>query len=826
MSARGGMLRALLVVLPLTLGAVLAAWPADGHEAPRPFQAPGLIRVEHQDGEGRAADLSALRGRITGLKRLGLVFAWLPEVASLEVEDPDGVLELLVGDRAETWSSLVVLEQGLRLSTGTGAEVSEGVMIPRPPSRRVALVVEGGRAVAQVDGEPVGEGLVAAPPRGTSRVVLWKRTSVQSLSVTLPTGVVRTVEVPGAGTTAAFTWWSGLTTFVGCLATLAWWRSRTTAAGAPALTGPLRPAAWVLSAAVAVHLPLAALSGLADRNAERLSPPTGSTSAEVHHDAGPVEVLPGRPLDLHPRRDGDATLTATLVLDPGSLVDVLVRGDDPSQDRGVIVGLSAREGVPCDTVVNLGATLAREVCAPAREPGRPVTLQVTGQGADVIVTLDGEQVARRRCHDLRAGRTAIVVLSGRASVTDLTLTPAPAAVADDVLGGWLLRLGLVLGGGLALLALLGRRPAVLLWAWPLAAVVSSPAPAWAVLPAEALAAVLLLMTRVGPASVPAWLCGAALLVGTHWSLHEGPPARSAEVLSRMEITDVSGGPLPEPLIWARHPLVRRFNPWAREQNLRGRRVSFAPPEDRPRLLALGSSSTYGYGVNEDQAWPAQLERLAKADGTPLEVLNAGVPGSTARRLLYVLRHSLLQLEPDVVVVSLSFNDHIDLAVHDETAHFDAMTSEGIGWFVQALARWNARGARARWLAYFGHVMDGGEPDPGEREATILAPSRRFAASLQAMAEAVRAAGGEIVFVQEPPRDAVHPHMLGPYHEAIAELGARLGVAVCAPKTALDQAGEQAGKPLYLDMVHLDTRGHRVMAQQVAATLAQAGLLAR
>jgi lysophospholipase L1-like esterase len=816
----------LLVALPLTVGAVVAGWPAEGRVAPRPFQQPGLFRVEFPDGEGRVADLSAVRGRITGLERLDVVFSWLPEVTSLEVEDPDGVLELLIGDRAETWSSLVVLEQGLRLSTGSGTEVTQGVMIPRPLSRRVALVVEGGRAVAQVDGEAVGEGLVADPPRGTSRVGLWKRTSLQSLSVTLPSGTVRTLEVPHAGTTPAFTWWAGLTTFVGCLATYAWWVSRRRGEGAIIRTGRVRAGMWLLAAAVALPLPLGALWGLQARNAERLSPLTEPPSADAYQDAGPVEVLPGLPLDLSGRRDGDATLTATLVLDPGSLVDVLVRADDPSQDRGVIVGLSAREGIPCDTAVNLGATITREACAPAREPGRPVELQIVGRGADVIVTLDGEEVARRRCHDLRAGRSAIVVLSGRATVTGLTLTPSPVVEIEDVLGDWSLRLGLVLGGGLVLLALLERRPAALLWVWPLTAAVSPAAPSWAVVPAEALAGALLLMTRRGSSLVPAWLCGAALLVGTHWSLHEGPPAQTAEALSRMEVSDVSGGPLPESLMWVRHPLVRRFNPWAREQTLRGRRVSFAAPDDRPRVIALGSSSTYGYGVSEQQAWPAQLERLAKASGAPLEVLNAGVPGGTARRLVHVLQDALLQLEPDVVLVSLSFNDHIDLAVHDETAHFAAMASEGVGWFDQALARWDARNARERWLSYFGHVMDGGAPDPDEREACVLAPSRRFAASLQAMAEAVRAAGGEIVFVQEPPRDAVHPHVLGPYHEAIAELGARLGVEVCAPKAALDRAAELVGEPLYLDMVHLDSRGHEVMARQVAATLERLELMAR
>lgn len=45
-----------------------------------------------------------------------------------------------------------------------------------------------------------------------------------------------------------------------------------------------------------------------------------------------------------------------------------------------------------------------------------------------------------------------------------------------------------------------------------------------------------------------------------------------------------------------------------------------------RIAMLGGSTAYGYGVNWDEAIPAQLERQLAPSGGPLSVVNLGVVG--------------------------------------------------------------------------------------------------------------------------------------------------------------------------------------------------------
>ncbi len=77
--------------------------------------------------------------------------------------------------------------------------------------------------------------------------------------------------------------------------------------------------------------------------------------------------------------------------------------------------------------------------------------------------------------------------------------------------------------------------------------------------------------------------------------------------------------------------------------------------DGPLVVFLGDSLTAGFGLPEDEAFPAVLEGAFAAAGRPIRVVNAGVSGDTTtgglRRLDWLLRQA-----PDVVVIGLGAND--------------------------------------------------------------------------------------------------------------------------------------------------------------------------
>jgi len=77
-----------------------------------------------------------------------------------------------------------------------------------------------------------------------------------------------------------------------------------------------------------------------------------------------------------------------------------------------------------------------------------------------------------------------------------------------------------------------------------------------------------------------------------------------------------------------------------------------------RILAFGDSLFAGYGVGEQESYPAQLEAVLRSRGHNVQVTNAGVSGDTSaagrQRIGFVL--DSLEEKPDLVIVELGGND--------------------------------------------------------------------------------------------------------------------------------------------------------------------------
>lgn len=74
--------------------------------------------------------------------------------------------------------------------------------------------------------------------------------------------------------------------------------------------------------------------------------------------------------------------------------------------------------------------------------------------------------------------------------------------------------------------------------------------------------------------------------------------------------------------------------------------------DRARIVALGDSFTFGYGVESEEAWPARLEAvLARRSGGAIEVVNLGVGGYGAvQEVAWLAERLEAGLGPDLVVL--------------------------------------------------------------------------------------------------------------------------------------------------------------------------------
>jgi hypothetical protein len=94
--------------------------------------------------------------------------------------------------------------------------------------------------------------------------------------------------------------------------------------------------------------------------------------------------------------------------------------------------------------------------------------------------------------------------------------------------------------------------------------------------------------------------------------------------------------------------------------LRGREVLRRKPPGTRRLLILGDSFAWGYGVADEDVFAAVLERQFQAEGKPWEVLNAGVLGWGTDQQYLFLKRDGYEFGPDIVVVAFFLlNDPIN-----------------------------------------------------------------------------------------------------------------------------------------------------------------------
>jgi len=71
-----------------------------------------------------------------------------------------------------------------------------------------------------------------------------------------------------------------------------------------------------------------------------------------------------------------------------------------------------------------------------------------------------------------------------------------------------------------------------------------------------------------------------------------------------------------------------------------------------RIVAIGDSYTYGWGVEQEQTWLRLLEELLAAQGYPVQTVNLGKPGSGPPDYAALAERAVPILRPDLILVVL------------------------------------------------------------------------------------------------------------------------------------------------------------------------------
>lgn len=106
----------------------------------------------------------------------------------------------------------------------------------------------------------------------------------------------------------------------------------------------------------------------------------------------------------------------------------------------------------------------------------------------------------------------------------------------------------------------------------------------------------------------------------------------------------------------------RFSCSHNSTGLRDTEHSFKKPKNTYRILGLGDSFTYGYGVSFEQTYLYQLEKMLShknSTGTNIEIIKAGMPGYWPEPERILLEKYGMQYMPDLVLVGFTPRDVTD-----------------------------------------------------------------------------------------------------------------------------------------------------------------------
>jgi lysophospholipase L1-like esterase len=258
--------------------------------------------------------------------------------------------------------------------------------------------------------------------------------------------------------------------------------------------------------------------------------------------------------------------------------------------------------------------------------------------------------------------------------------------------------------------------------------------------------------------------------------------------------------------------------------LRSAEVVDPKPVDVLRILALGDSVTFGWGLRGEDTYPSQLASLLATlrPNRRFEVINAGVSGYGTWQQVLWLRETGSDLQPDVVVVQVHLND-----ASDNLWGTLGWQSGDQGWLAQ-----HSQLARLVQRVLGGAVPRSEVPCAVDwkvgADQVCWQRTKQLLNDLQAETEAADAVA---VLLPSPMRWQVEPGVrdvrawvdAARYQDALRQYAESNGWLFVDPLPAFRQA-TSAGQPLFLDVGHPNEAGQRLMAQELYNALGQAGVL--
>ncbi len=242
--------------------------------------------------------------------------------------------------------------------------------------------------------------------------------------------------------------------------------------------------------------------------------------------------------------------------------------------------------------------------------------------------------------------------------------------------------------------------------------------------------------------------------------------------------------------------------------LRDVQHALVPPAGVRRILFLGDSVTYGWGVAPKNSYPQKLRERAERSGLALEIINVAMPGWSTRQERIAYARFAKKYRADVVVLAICMNDVAEL--HNNL-------SRPSPW----LAALHRRLACVRLLVNAQGREIGKVDDlfrrPDSRSSRL--GFERFFGEVRALAEEVRADGPRFALLVLPYQYQYGPDAPPPtVQQRIAAFATGLGILDLDMHPVLRPLGTKG----FVDYCHLTPEAADAVADAILASPLVAG----
>ena len=90
---------------------------------------------------------------------------------------------------------------------------------------------------------------------------------------------------------------------------------------------------------------------------------------------------------------------------------------------------------------------------------------------------------------------------------------------------------------------------------------------------------------------------------------------------------------------------------------RGSEIDQNKDKETTRIFVVGGSTVFGVGVSDNDAIPAQLQKIYDSSEIKnVEIINAGIPANMSFDELDLIKENIVNYQPDIVIIYDGFND--------------------------------------------------------------------------------------------------------------------------------------------------------------------------